>query len=128
MTLCLKELEGVEDPPERIIRATRMPTLFRKVKKLESIPREDEIHIKERAMALYERFNAILNPQDQAADPPTSQPPLQVAFQDRAADSTTSQPPSQIASPPSIIDLTESIGSEEFPQPTSGHGFGVRRV
>lgn len=128
MSLCLKQLEMAEDPSKIIIIATRVSTLLRKIKKLESIPREDKLRIKKRAAALYERFNAILNPSDQAADSLTSQPSTQVASQDPVADSQPSEPPSQAALPTSIVDLTESSDSEESPQPTSGHGFGGRKI
>ena len=123
MSLCLKELEGFADPPEIIM--TRISTLLWKINKIETVPREDELHIQRRAMALYERYHAILNPRDQAAGSATPQPPSQVASQDQTADSSTFQLTTQALSPSSVIDLTESSDSEESPQLANDHGFGI---
>ena len=62
MSSFLEKLEKVNIPSEAIIRATKIPTLLKKIKKLQEIPNQDEYHIRGRAASLLEKRNAALTP------------------------------------------------------------------
>lgn len=141
MSSYLKELEGIETPSETVIRGTRMRTVLRKIMKLEGIPREDELHIKERAKNLRTKWDTIYL-KEHAADSPTSQPLSPTASQitpltvsptaspttpPTAPSSQTALPTvSPTALPPLVIDLTGLSDSEQSPQPPNHHGVKKR--
>ena len=103
MSSFLKKLEGIENPPETVVRATRILRVLKEIKRLVKIPRDGEFHIKERATSLLEKWNATLVPMEQ---PDTT---------------STTQRQSANSSEPVVIDLTEESASERSPESTSDH-------
>ena len=128
MSFYLGELEGIQNPPEWIIRKTRMSMVLRKITQLEDIPREHELHIKERATALHAILYAIINPQLPVSHSQACQIPSKVGCREQA----TSSPTTHLSSPAlrslTVIDLTDSSDLEQLSQPTGNHSLALRKV
>jgi hypothetical protein len=61
MSSYLSKLEGLGSPPGSAISRTKICKVLKCIKKLEEIPRDDELHIKERAENLFDKWNPILD-------------------------------------------------------------------
>lgn len=60
MSIYLKNLEYISNPPRHILRSTRIINLLRKVTQLERVSRDGEFSFKKRTFALLEKWNTYL--------------------------------------------------------------------
>lgn len=74
MSSYLSELEGLGSPPASAIAETKICKVLKCIKKLEKIPRDDELHIKKRAENLFDKWKLILDAQPKVI----KAPPLEV--------------------------------------------------
>ncbi|KAH7378947.1 hypothetical protein BKA64DRAFT_765897 [Cadophora sp. MPI-SDFR-AT-0126] len=65
MSAYLKKLEHIGDPPQSILRATRITKLLKKITNLDEIPRNGKYSFKDRATALLEKWGTSLEKEDQ---------------------------------------------------------------
>ena len=90
MSSYLTKLEGLGSPPSSAISETKICKILKCIKKLEEIPRDDELHIKKRAENLFDKWKPILDAQPKIVE--TQQPEVVEVTK---------------APQPEVIDLTE---------------------
>jgi hypothetical protein len=90
MSSYLSKLEGLGSPPGSAISETKICKILKCIKKLEEIPRDDELHIKKRAENLFDKWKPILDAQPKIVE--TQQPEVVEVTK---------------APQPEVIDLTE---------------------
>ncbi|CZT07008.1 uncharacterized protein RAG0_12594 [Rhynchosporium agropyri] len=66
----VKKLEHIGDPPQNILRATRIPKLPQQITNLDDIPRNGNFSFKERASTLLEKWGTNLEEVDQTRSTP----------------------------------------------------------
>ncbi|KAH6704165.1 hypothetical protein BKA61DRAFT_739957 [Leptodontidium sp. MPI-SDFR-AT-0119] len=65
MSAYLKKLEQIRDPPQSILRATRITKLLKKITNLDEIPRNGKYSFKDRATTLLEKWGTSSEKEDQ---------------------------------------------------------------
>ena len=104
MASTFSELEDLGDLSIRAIFNKKVPKALKAIMRLGEIPKEAELHLKERAATLLEKWNGTLDTQEHATI------------------SSTAQQPSTIDQEPQVIALTGShqlfTGAEPSRQPT----------
>ena len=70
MSSYLSKLEGLGSPPSSSISETKICKVLKRIKELEEIPRDDELHIKKRAENLFNKWKLILDTQPKVIKTP----------------------------------------------------------